>query len=290
MATTVTFVTPELVDIGFDAEVIRRKAILAGYTHVEVIVAVTGITTVTVNETTSKPVIKGRLEQAPDVPNLYVDFPFLSVKGCGNTTGEIEVRDSRGAGAAGKEVKLLIGPGVQFAVDQEIATLDADGKATFTFGPTPGPNMFSARIPLSFAAVTDEAIPVDFDLQFTRGRRAAQVILGEDDNGHLKYEAVRPGAIGTSIAVAHVVATAGATAKDIPLSISVPSTNPPRIKVEFGTDSNSAPAARTAQEIAAAFAADPVASEHVRVGASGNGQGFSVLQISFIALTGGQDA
>lgn len=83
------------------------------------------------------------------VPSLGLDIGDLQVLGNGSDRGKITITDSRGSGADGVVIDVVLPP-QPIALDKVQITLDSSGQGVVTFGPSPAGGYVSGKIPLGF--------------------------------------------------------------------------------------------------------------------------------------------
>lgn len=96
------------------------------------------------------------------VGQLLVDTPSQVIAADGVTSGTVKVRDSRGASAAGKEVRLRIPPGGPAGADADRVVLDSNGEATITFQPT---SVYTGELMFELFYDNAESDPVIFTVR-----------------------------------------------------------------------------------------------------------------------------
>lgn len=159
--TTHNYTYAELATAGTHPHNLYQKCLDHGYTNPVVIDLSDGTVDVTIDEADDKPTVLSNLEAAT-IPTLSIDKTSLVITGDGVATDTLQVTDSRGAGASGKTVKLML-PGAYIKVDADSATLDGSGQALFTFGPLSG---CTGTLHLSVYYNNGEANSQPFTLRF----------------------------------------------------------------------------------------------------------------------------
>lgn len=153
-----------------DLASIQRRALRAGYTGVNVTMPNPAVDVqqpicVEVAESIDKTALRDDIQAAGD-PSLQIDAAHTDVPSDMVTSVDVTISDSRGAVAAGKTVNLIAINGVLVASPGS-QTLDANGDAVFTLGPSWATNVRSGPMTLEFALADESAKPVRATMRFT---------------------------------------------------------------------------------------------------------------------------
>jgi len=157
----------ELGAAGTDLDGLAYKTTAAGYTLVGGWAhrndANGDLYYVSVTEVVDRAVFLAAIQAEPAMPTLDVTPTGVGqIAGDGVATGQLNVTDSRGAGAAGKVV-LVEFPAAVVMADADQLTLNGSGYATLTIGPMAG---CSGPLAFRFYYANGEAVDGQGSVQF----------------------------------------------------------------------------------------------------------------------------